>query len=148
MKTQAILLSVASLFTLMAPFATTPQKAQALLGSDACKNVTFTVNNNVTHQGKAIPITVKKFELQSVEEGRWLNEDFKNQQVPAGAQKYTVREGENIEYGEGNRMTAIRVHFQAKLYGKWINFVATDNDIQFPKCVAGKKYNATVNATL
>ncbi len=148
MKAKALILGVASIFTFMAPFTVNPNKAQALLGSDACKNVTFAIDNNVTQNGKPIAITVKSIDLWSVEEGRWLSENFKNKQVPASRQGYTVRSGESVEYGEGDRMTQIKVHFKAKFYGKWHHFVTTDTSVKYPKCVAGKKYNATVNGSL
>lgn len=116
--------------------------AYALLGSDACKDVTFQVNNNF-----GTDINVLRFELWSVEEGRWLNEDFANTVVPRGRQGFVVRRGENVEYGEGDRVTRIRVSFQSReADGDWSDTMTrTDSDIAYPVCVAGKTYSATIN---
>ncbi|OUC11623.1 MAG: hypothetical protein B0A82_25780 [Alkalinema sp. CACIAM 70d] len=144
---QALVLSAASMLTLLAPLTVQPHKAQAL--GSACKDAIFTVTNNVTHNGKAVPITVKKFELWSNQEGRWLNEDFQDKEVPAGAANYVVRDGEDIENAENDDLTKVKVHYKVQIYGEWINFEATDSDVNFPTCnKVGKKYNATINRNL
>jgi hypothetical protein len=113
---------------------------------NACRNVTFTVNNNFTQ-----PITVERFELWSASEGRWLNENFADAVVPAGAQGFVVREGETVEYAENDSITQIRVSFRRFVDndpdgpGGWIDLQRIDRDIANPKCVANRRYNATVN---
>lgn len=116
--------------------------AYALFGDDACRDVTFRVNNNFGAE-----IRVLRFELFSESEGRWLNEDFANVVVPGGRQGFVVREGENVEYGENDRITQIRVSFQRReADGDWSDTLTRiDNDIARPVCVAGKSYTADIN---
>ena len=113
---------------------------------NACRNVTFTVNNNFTQ-----PITVERFELWSASEGRWLNENFRDVVVPARAQGFVVRQGETVEYAENDRIEQIRVSFRRFVDndpdgpGGWIAGTRIDGDITSPVCVANKRYNATIN---
>jgi hypothetical protein len=113
---------------------------------NACRDVTFTVNNNFTQ-----PITVERFELFSASEGRWLNENFADVVVPAGAQGFVVRAGETVEYAENDRIEQIRVSFRRFVDndpdgpGGWVAGTRIDSSIANPVCVANKRYNATVN---
>jgi hypothetical protein len=113
---------------------------------NACRNVTFTVNNNFTQS-----ITVERFELFSASEGRWLNENFADVVVPAGAQGFVVRTGETVENAENDRVDQIRVSFRRFVDtdpdgpGGWIAGARIDSSITNPVCVANKRYNATVN---
>lgn len=113
--------------------------AYALLGSDACRRVRFTVNNENVSE-----IIVQRFELFSVDEGRWLNEDFRNVRVPAGERGFLVQDSETVEYAEGDDISQIRVHFRIQRDGRWRNAVWVDPDIANRKCVAERTYNATV----
>lgn len=112
----------------------------ALLGSDACRRVTFTVDNQLNRQ-----IEVRRFELHSVDEGRWLNENFRDILVPAGANDFVVQVDETVEYAEGDLIDQIRVHYRFLENGRWENRESIDNDIRQQKCVADKVYNATVS---
>ncbi|MCM1981431.1 hypothetical protein [Lyngbya confervoides] len=146
MTIKTICLSLVSFAALFSPILLPNSPAQALLGSDACKNVTFRVDNNY-----GLPITVERFELWSVQEGRWLNENFQDVVVPAGAQAFTVRTGESVEYGEDDDITQIRVHFRVfedvsnDAPAQWYDRSRIDSDIANPTCVANKIYRATVN---
>ena len=108
--------------------------------------MTFTVNNNFPQS-----ITVERFELFSASEGRWLNENFADVVVPAGAQGFVVRTGETVENAENDRVTQIRVSYRRFVDvdpdgpGGWISGTRTDTSITSPICVANKRYNATVN---
>ena len=117
-----------------------PSDGHALLGSDACRRVTFTVNNELNG-----PIEVRRFELFSVDEGRWLNENFRDVLVPAGARAFVVRRGETVEYAEGDSISRIRVHYRRWEDDGWVNREAVDRDIARQECVADKTYNATVS---
>lgn len=52
----------------------------ALAIGNACRNVTFSVNNNFDDI-----ITAEKFELYSIGEGRYLNENFADRVAQPGA---------------------------------------------------------------
>jgi len=134
MFTRKSIIAVTSIILL-----TTFEQAYAILGSDACRNVTFTVNNHNTR-----PIEVLRFELHSVDEGRWLNENFRNVRVPANTNNFVVRFNETVEYAEGDDIDEIRVHFRIRINGHWVERVALDTDIDDHKCVADRRYNATV----
>ena len=124
---------------------------------NACKRVNFSVDNNFTYfdqaQNKTVatPITVERFELWSESEGRWLNENFPDVVVPAGAKDFAVRRGETVEYAENDRITQIRVSF--RFFGDtsdnappdWHDRTRTDTSIVSPVCVADRWYKATIN---
>lgn len=114
---------------------------------NACKRVNFSVDNNFGDE-----IIVEKFELYSVGQGRYLNEDFPDVTVRAGAQDFAVRRGETVEYGEGDRIRDIKVTFRHFVDndedgpGEWhYNHTWTDSDISDPICVADRWYKATIN---
>lgn len=107
---------------------------------NACRRVNFSVDNNVGQ-----PITVKKFELYSASEGRWLNEDFKNVTVPKAAKDYVVRKGETVEYGENDNITSIRVAFEY-VNDKGNTLKRTSQyDHPFGTCVADRWFKAVVS---
>lgn len=125
-----------------------PKTAFALFRRDACTGVTFKVENEVTHKGKSIPITVTKMTLYSQSEGRGITENIKNTEVPAKASQYKVGKGtESIQNAENDLITKITTHFKVKIYGKTHRFTATD-DIRNQRCVAGKTYNVTVKGNI
>ena len=141
MKAKVFWINIALTLTLL----TVANSVHALLGSDACRNVTFSVDNNFRQN-----IVVERFELFSASEGRWLNENFRDMQVAAGAQNVVVRAGESVEYGEGDRINRIRVHFRRwdrnarNGRGGFVDDTRIDSDIAHPICVAGKRYRATI----
>jgi hypothetical protein len=114
----------------------TANNAHALFGSDACRNVVLAVDNNFGQD-----IRVRRFELWSASEGRWLNENFRDIDVRRDAQNFVVEPNEDIEYGENDRITQLRVHFDAG--GR--EWVRTDTTVTNPICVAGRRYRATIN---
>jgi hypothetical protein len=114
----------------------TGNNAHALFGDDACRNVILSVDNNFGQD-----IRVRRFELWSESEGRWLNEDFRDIDVPRGAQNFVVEPNEDVEYGENDRITQIRVHFDAAGEAR----IRTDRNIPDPICVAGKRYRPTIS---
>ena len=115
---------------------------------NACKNVNFSVDNEFSRG-----VTVTSFELWSESEGHWLNENFQNVSVPFGARDFIVRRGENVEHGENDRITKIRVHFEIQFSGplgeipvriETASYTSTDTRINDPVCVAGRWYKATI----
>ena len=102
---------------------------------NACKNVNFSIDN-----GYQSYIEVASFELWSESEGRWLKEDFRNIFVPP--KDFVVRRGEDIEYGENDRITQIRVKFRVVPLDAYS--YATDTNINDPVCAAGRWYKATI----
>jgi hypothetical protein len=98
--------------------------------------VILSVDNNFGQD-----IRVRRFELWSESEGRWLNEDFRDIDVPRGAQNFVVEPNEDVEYGENDRITQIRVHFDAAGEAR----IRTDRNIPDPIYVAGKRYRATIS---
>jgi hypothetical protein len=114
----------------------TGNDAYALFGDDACRNVILAVDNNFGQL-----IRVRRFELFSASEGRWLNEGVRNIDVPRGAQNFVVEPNEDIEYAENDRITQIRVTFDAG--GDELQRI--DNTISDPVCVAGRRYRVSIN---
>ena len=141
MKANELLVNIALPLALLI----TAGSAHALFGSDACRDVIFSVDNNFGR-----PIVVERFELFSASEGRWLNENFRDMDVPAGEQNFVVRNGEAVEYGENDRITEILVHFRwwdnraRNGRGGWVDERRVDREIARPICVAGKRYRATI----
>lgn len=122
--------------TSLIAIALTSGNAFALFGDDACRNVVLSVDNNFGQD-----IRVRRIELFSASEGRWLNEDFRDIDVPRGAQNFVVEPNEDVEYGENDRITQIRVHFTAG----GANFERLDTNVTSPICTEGRRYRATVN---
>ena len=124
---------------------------------NACKRVNFSVDNNftfydpATKSNRTVPITVERFELWSQSEGRWLNENFADVVVPAGAKDYAVRRGETVEYAENDKITQIRVSFKyfadtsLNAPATWHEATRTDTSIADQVCVADRWYKATIN---
>lgn len=113
--------------------------AQAILGSDACRNVNFRVTNNFNFE-----ITVDRFDLFSASEGRLLRENFRPVAVPANTRSVMVRAGEDVEYGENDRITMIVVHYWRMVDGRRVNRTWTDRTIANPICTADRTFVATV----
>lgn len=124
---------------------------------NACRNVSFTVDNNFTANAdddaaiEQVAITVERVELWSQSEGRWLNEGIPDVTVPAGRQEFLIRAGETVEYAENDSITQMRVHFNYLVDGnsdaapRRVHTSRTDSNIAVPKCTAGKTYHATIN---
>lgn len=125
--------------------------ALIMTGSDAhalgnaCRRVNFSVDNN--HGGEII---VEKFELYSVSQGRWMNEDFTDSFVPTGAQDFPVQRGETMESSQNDIINQIRVSFRhfadndPDEAGEWHDHTRIDHDISDPICVSDRWYKATI----
>jgi hypothetical protein len=120
--------------------------SQAYAFGNACKNVNFSVDSNFT-QGDGV--TVTSVELWSQSEGRWLYNDFKNVFVPNGARDFVVRKGENVEYAENDRITAIKYNYKYDQLiegkSKTVHASSTDPSITDQVCVADRWYKGTIN---
>ena len=120
------------------------EKKDNLLGSDACKNVEITVVNNFEDGTRATSILVRKFELYSASEGRWLSEDVTNKAIAYGG-SYTFQD-QDLEYAENDTITAWRVYFSYKESdGQWsktyYQYINTTDDV----CHADDNYRLVVN---
>jgi hypothetical protein len=120
--------------------------SQAYAFGNACKNVNFSVDNNFT---AADGVTVTGVDLWSQSEGRWLYNDFKNVYVPFGKRDFVVRKGENVEYAENDRITAIRYYYKYEQLiegkSKTVHATSTDTSIVDQVCVADRWYKGTIN---
>lgn len=119
---------------------------------NACKNVNFSVDNENDYGVK-----VTKFDLWSKSEGRWLKNSFKGVTVPGGAKDFAVRRGENVQYGENDRITKIKAHYEYDYVSRegayeippkvdTAKLTSTDTTITDPVCVAGRWYKATIKS--
>ena len=106
---------------------------------NACKDVEFRVNNNFWDT-----ITVEKFELYSIGEGRYLNENFPNVTVLPGAQNVVVRRGETVEKGEGDTIRDIKVTW-THLTSAGTHRHTTTDFISNGICTDGRLYTATID---
>ncbi len=124
--------------------------SQAYAFGNACKNVNFSVDNNFTQGVSSGGVTVTSVELWSQSEGRWLWNDFKNVFVPAGAKDFVVKNGEDVQYAENDRITAIKYYYKYEVDAgggktKTVHASSTDSSIADPVCVAGRWYKGTIN---
>jgi hypothetical protein len=124
-----------------APAATTEAK---LFGSDACKGVDITVENNYEDGTRAAAILVRQFEYYSASEGRWLTEDVTNQEVPYGSTRTFL--DQDLQYAENDTITAWRVHFSYRESdGQWSLTTSQYIDITNDVCHADDNYRLLVD---
>ena len=121
------------------------QTGLAEVGADAamplasCDNVTINVKN-----GKSVKIKALKIEYKSVEDGKWRDEGFNNEEINPGATD-TVKSGAKLEHIEGQIMQSIKLHYKMWCGGKWsVTYTTTDSSFSDAKCVYGKTYRVDV----
>jgi hypothetical protein len=124
-----------------APVATTEAN---LFGSDACKGVDITIENNYEDVSRTATILVRRLEYYSASEGRWLSEDVPNTEVPYGSTR-TISD-QDLQYAENDTITAWRVHFSYReTDGQWSietsQYIDTVNDV----CHADDNYRLLVD---
>lgn len=93
--------------------------------ADTCKNVDLAVKNN-----KSTTIKALSMEYKFTNDNQWRSESFNNVEVGPGAFK-TVASNQNLIGGEGNKLTGLKLHFQAKCGGKWSKTFVSVTDTQF-----------------
>jgi hypothetical protein len=124
----------------------------AMALGDACKDVNFSVDNDYDKG-----VTVTKVELYSESEGRWLSNNIPNIFVPKGAKDFVLYKGENIEYGENDRITQMKVHYQYDVlvdngngggndHYQHIYHCSTDKSIADQICVANRWYKGAIHS--
>lgn len=113
----------------------------ASLGQDdavelkACTGVSLKVKNQYSHK-----IKVKKFEYKV--NGEWKTEQVNNTEV-AKESTQTVAENQSLPDAEGQKITALRLTFQAWCNNSWGgDYVKTDSEIDNEQCNSstGKAY--------
>jgi hypothetical protein len=112
--------------------------------ADTCKRVDLAVKNN-----KSTTIKVVSMDYKFTNDNQWRNESFPNVEVGPGAFK-TVAVDQNLDGGEGNKLVALKIHFQAKCGGKWSKTLISAEDTTFDDtspCVSNsnRSYRDDVN---
>lgn len=120
------------------------EKQAALFGSDACKGVDITVENNYEDVSRPAAILVRKLEYYSASEGRWLTEDVPNKEIAYGSVG-TIWD-QDLQYAENDTITAWRVIFSyLETDGQWSidtsQYINTTDDV----CHADDNYRLLVD---
>lgn len=115
-----------------------------LFGSDACKGVDITVENNYEDVSRPAAILVRKLEYYSASEGRWLTEDVANKEIAYGSAG-TIWD-QDLQYAENDTITAWRVIFSYReTDGQWSidtsQYINTVDDV----CHADDNYRLLVD---
>ena len=94
--------------------------------------------------GKSVKIKALKIEYKSVEDGKWRDEGFNDEEINPGATD-TVKSGAKLEHIEGQTMQSIKLHYKMWCGGKWsVTYTTTDSSFSDAKCVYGKTYRVAV----
>lgn len=128
----------------------TPEELAALeseqseiFGSDACKNIDITVENEFEVSGSTRRVKVLKFEFYSSSEGRWLTEDVSNQEINVGGSR--TWSNEDLQYAENDRITQVKIHYQYQEFdGDWSDSESHIDNIADVTCRADQNFNLTL----